>query len=223
MKECLFAMHAINSITGQSMDVKIIVVRRPRETSWLISGAPHTVCLSLIKIISRNPEHISLRNCCYLIPSTTQAKTLSFLSWSITHHVFHMYLSHNFTAGEGMNSTNWPHSQCAAQLVEHRTGIREVTRSNPVEALIFLRLLPSNCLNYKFTAMITLHLPLIDHRKGFGIRAQISLWKSTLFLINPLRTCMAFDFMDNNWNLVRSAQSYTNIQMCIVCCFPWIH
>ena len=35
-----------------------------------------------------------------------------------------------------------------AQLVEHRTGIREVTRSNPVEALIFLRLLPSNCLNY---------------------------------------------------------------------------
>ena len=84
------------------------------------------------------------------------------------------------------------------QLVEHRTGIREVTRSNPVEALIFLRLLPSNCLNYKFTAMITLHLPLIDHRKGFGIRAQISLWKSTLFLINPLRTCMAFDFMDNN-------------------------
>ena len=46
--------------------------------------------------------------------------------------------------------------------------------------------------------MITLHLPLIDNRKGFGIRAQISLWKSTLFLINPLRTCMAFDFMDNN-------------------------
>ena len=36
-----------------------------------------------------------------------------------------------------------------AQLVEHRTGIAEVTGSNPVEALIFVRLLPSNCLNWK--------------------------------------------------------------------------
>ena len=34
-------------------------------------------------------------------------------------------------------------------LVEHRTGIAEVTGSNPVEALIFFRLLPSNCLNWK--------------------------------------------------------------------------
>ena len=31
-----------------------------------------------------------------------------------------------------------------AQLVEHRTGIAEVTGSNPVEALVFFRLLPSN-------------------------------------------------------------------------------
>ena len=29
-----------------------------------------------------------------------------------------------------------------AQLVEHRTGIAEVTGSSPVEALIFFRLLP---------------------------------------------------------------------------------
>ena len=36
-----------------------------------------------------------------------------------------------------------------AQLVEHRTGIAEVTGSNPVEALIFSRLLLSNCLNWK--------------------------------------------------------------------------
>ena len=47
-----------------------------------------------------------------------------------------------------------------AQLVEHRTGIAEVTGSNPVEALIFFRLLLSNCLNWKFTAMITLHFHL---------------------------------------------------------------
>ena len=36
-----------------------------------------------------------------------------------------------------------------AQLVEHRTGIAEVTGSNPVEALISFRLLLSNCLNWK--------------------------------------------------------------------------
>ena len=36
-----------------------------------------------------------------------------------------------------------------AQLVEHRTGIAEVTGSNPVEALKFFRLLLSNCLNWK--------------------------------------------------------------------------
>ena len=36
-----------------------------------------------------------------------------------------------------------------AQLVEHRTGIAEVTGSNPVEALIFFTLLLSNCLNWK--------------------------------------------------------------------------
>ena len=34
-------------------------------------------------------------------------------------------------------------------LVEHRTGVAEVTGSNRVEALIFFRLLASNCLNWK--------------------------------------------------------------------------
>ena len=36
----------------------------------------------------------------------------------------------------------------------------KVTGSNPVEALIFFRFLPSNCLNWKFTTMITLHFHL---------------------------------------------------------------
>ena len=49
-----------------------------------------------------------------------------------------------------------------AQLVEQRTGNEEVTGSNPVEVLIFFfffffRLLLSNYLNWKFTAMIILH------------------------------------------------------------------
>ena len=36
-----------------------------------------------------------------------------------------------------------------AQLVEHRTGIAEVMGLNPVEALIFFRLLLSDYLNWK--------------------------------------------------------------------------
>ena len=36
-----------------------------------------------------------------------------------------------------------------AQLVEHRTGIAEVTGSNPVKALVFFRLLLSNYLSWK--------------------------------------------------------------------------
>ena len=44
-----------------------------------------------------------------------------------------------------------------AQLVEHRTGIVEVTGSNPVEALVFFRLLLSNILNW---TIIILHVDL---------------------------------------------------------------
>ena len=54
-----------------------------------------------------------------------------------------IYISHHFTALEDMNLL--PRCGFTAQLVEHRTGIAEVTGSKPVEALIFYRLLPSNC------------------------------------------------------------------------------
>ena len=45
--------------------------------------------------------------------------------------------------------TSLPMCGFIAQLVKHRTGIAEVTGSNPVEALIFFRLFLSNCLNLK--------------------------------------------------------------------------
>ena len=48
--------------------------------------------------------------------------------------------------------TSLPMCGFIAQLVEHRTGIAEVTGSNPVKALIFFfffRLLLSSCLNWK--------------------------------------------------------------------------
>ena len=65
---------------------------------------------------------------------------------------YFIYISHDFTTREEMNSLNLtllPMCGFIAQLVEHRTGIVEVMGSNPVEALIFFRLLLSNCLNWK--------------------------------------------------------------------------
>ena len=62
------------------------------------------------------------------------------------------YTSHHFTP-HGRYELNklTSLSMCGfiAQLVEQRTGNAEVTGSNPVEALIFFRLLLSNCLNWK--------------------------------------------------------------------------
>ena len=48
-----------------------------------------------------------------------------------------------------------------AQLVEHHTGIAEVTGSNLVEALIFFRLLLSNCLNWKIYCDDHSSLPML--------------------------------------------------------------
>ena len=64
---------------------------------------------------------------------------------------FHTYFtSFHCTGRYELNKlTSLPMRGLAAQLVEHCTGIAEVTSSNPVEALIFFRLLPSNCLNWK--------------------------------------------------------------------------
>ena len=65
---------------------------------------------------------------------------------------YFIYTSHHFSPHgryELNKLASLPMCGFIAQLVEHRTGIAEVTGSNPVEALIFFRLLPSNCLNWK--------------------------------------------------------------------------
>ena len=78
-------------------------------------------------------------------------------------------------------------------LVEHRTGIAEVMGSNPVEALIFSRLLLSNCLNWKFTAMIILNFEKLEHvqlwwsvfscRQGhICILRGFLVWEMSIFL-----------------------------------------
>ena len=72
------------------------------------------------------------------------------------YELFHIYFSSFHCTGRNeLNKlTSLPMCGFIAQLVEHRTGIAEVTGSNPVEALIFFfffffRLLLSNCLNWK--------------------------------------------------------------------------
>ena len=77
-----------------------------------------------------------------------------------TYESFHIHYIISLLSRGNMNSqlTSLPMCGFIAQLVEHRTGIAEVTGSSPVEALIFFRLLYSNCLNWKFTAKITYHL-----------------------------------------------------------------
>ena len=65
---------------------------------------------------------------------------------------YFIYTSRHFTPHgryELNKLTSLPMCGFIAQLVEHRTGIAEVTGSNPVEALIFFRLLLSNCLHWK--------------------------------------------------------------------------
>ena len=65
-----------------------------------------------------------------------------------------------------------------AQLVEQRTGNAEVTGSNPVEALIFFRLLLSNWLNWKIYCD--------DHSSLSGIcmetHTSVTGWQKLFFL-----------------------------------------
>ena len=60
--------------------------------------------------------------------------------------------------GEFVEFISLPTCGFTAQFVEHRTGVTEATGSNPVEALIFFRPPPSNCLNWKIEALIFFRL-----------------------------------------------------------------
>ena len=65
---------------------------------------------------------------------------------------YFIYTSHHFSPHgryELNKLTSLPMCGFIAQLVEQRTGNAEVTGLNPVKALIFFRLLLSNCLNWK--------------------------------------------------------------------------
>ena len=60
----------------------------------------------------------------------------SLTSTTAVQYEFHIY-SYHFTAREDINSTkltSLPMCGFTSQLVEHRTGVAEVTGSNPVES-----------------------------------------------------------------------------------------
>ena len=67
------------------------------------------------------------------------------------YELIHIYLTSFHCTGKYELDKLTSLSMCSfiAQLVEHRTGIAEITGSNPVEALIIFRLLLSNWLNWK--------------------------------------------------------------------------
>ena len=75
-----------------------------------------------------------------------------------------------------------------AQLVEHRTGIAEVTGSNPVEALIFCRILLSNCLNWKIycddhsslSSTTAVQIWIISYKLHISQHCWPSIWKPRL-------------------------------------------
>ena len=71
-----------------------------------------------------------------------QFKQLEIISYTSLHFTPHGRYELN-------KLTSLPMCGFIAQLVEQRTGNAEVMGSNPVEALIFFRLLLSNCLNWK--------------------------------------------------------------------------
>ena len=97
--------------------------------------------------------------------------------------------------------TSLPMCGFIAQLVEHRTSIAEVTGSNPVEALVFFRLLLSNCLNWKIYCD--------DHPS----LSDFIMWESILNHVVPECQSQQMDKC-KHWSISR--KKYSSKWMCMV-------
>ena len=82
--------------------------------------------------------------------------------------------------------TSLPTCGFTAQLVKHRSGVAEVTGSNPVEAVIFFRLLPTNCLNWKIYCDDHSSLSEINQLRNVPDRGARILFKSKI--------CLGYEF-----------------------------
>ena len=109
---------------------------------------------------------------------------------SYIYKIIHIHHIISLLTGD-MNSINWPRSQCVhgfiAQLVQQRNGNAEVMGSDPVEALIFFRLLLSNCLNWKIHC---------DDHSSLSSTTAVQKWIISLLHIMSLLTG---DMNSINW------------------------
>ena len=71
-----------------------------------------------------------------------------------------------------------------AQLVEHRTGIAEVTGSNPVKALILSGFFFPIAQIGKFTAMIILHFGQINCSKSVFLQTKSTHFETMVTTVN---------------------------------------
>ena len=133
-----------------------------RKTKWkwsVIIGKkkPGKNQSGIAKVMGSNPvealifSRLLLSNCLnwkiYCDDHTSLSSTTAVQNMNYFIYIFHMF---HCTGRYELNKlTLLPMCGFIAQLVEHRTGIAKVMGSNPVEALIFSRLLLSNCLNWK--------------------------------------------------------------------------
>ena len=98
----------------------------------------------------------------FSISGAISAEKMQVENWEIYKRLYDSYTS------TGFELTSLPMGGFIAQLVVHRTGIVEVTGSNPVEALSdFFRLLLSNCLNWKIYC---------DDHSSLSFTTAVQIW-----------------------------------------------
>ena len=111
-------------------------------------------------------------------------------------HIKKNFTSFHCTGRYELNKlTSLPMCGFIAQLVEHRTGIAEVTGSNPVEVLIFFRLLLSNCLNWKIycddhislSSTTAVQIWIISYKKNFILLFVWQIKTTYLLKLDALR------------------------------------
>ena len=115
-------------------------------------------------------------------------------------HFIYTYIISLLTGRYELNKlTSLPMCGFIAQLVEHRTGIAEVTGSNPAEVLIFFRLLLSSCFNWKIhckdhsslSSITAVHMNYIDFICHYILYSQDQSWN---FINLPYNSDSALPF-----------------------------
>ena len=118
-------------------------------------------------------------------------------------YMYFLYTSHHFTPHRryelnGFTSLPMCGFIHVAQLVEHHTSIAEVTGSNPVEALIFFRLLLSNWRPSCKKGRILVFRPIF-----IFLQDRANFWQTDLFWHETHCSVIVF-----NWSIYTSFSRY---------------